>query len=71
MCSRHKYCKLIKQAKSGDMQFMHVIIAVTDTTHATILYKKLDSSSHIVQIRDFLELLHEYCKEKSETCTKF
>ena len=40
MCSRHKYCKLIKQAKSGDMQFMHVIIAVTDTTHATILYKK-------------------------------
>ena len=40
MCSRHKYCKLIKQAKSGDMQFMHVIIALTDTTHATILYKK-------------------------------
>ena len=40
MCSRHKYCKLIKQGKSGDMQFMHVIIAVTDTTHATILYKK-------------------------------
>ena len=40
MCSRHKYCKLIKQAKSGYMQFMHVIIAVTDTTHATILYKK-------------------------------
>ena len=40
MCSRHKYCKLIKQAKSGDMQFMHVIIAVTDTTHKTILYKK-------------------------------
>ena len=28
MCSRHKYCKLIKQAKSGDMQFMHVIIAI-------------------------------------------
>ena len=40
MCSRHKYCKLIKQAKAGDMQFMHVIIAVTDITHATILYKK-------------------------------
>ena len=30
----------LNQAKSGDMQFMHVIIAVTDTTHATILYKK-------------------------------
>ena len=29
------------------------------------------SSSHIVQIMDFLEFLHEYCKEKSETCTKF
>ena len=74
MCSRHKYCKLIKQAKSGDMQFMHVIIAVTDTTHATILYKKRGVNwipLHIVQIRDFLELLHEYCKEKSETCTKF
>ena len=28
-CSRHKYCKLIKQAKSFDMQFMHVIIAVS------------------------------------------
>ena len=33
MCSRHKYCKLIKQAKSGDMQFMHVIIA--DHRHHT------------------------------------
>ena len=32
---------------------------------------ELDSSPHIVQIRDFLEFLHEYCKEKSETCTKF
>ena len=30
----------VKQAKSGDMRFMHVIIAVTDTTHATMLYKK-------------------------------
>ena len=29
------------------------------------------SSSHIVQIMDFLEFLHEYCKEKSETCTQF
>ena len=29
------------------------------------------SSSHIVQIMDFLEFLREYCKEKSETCTKF
>ena len=29
------------------------------------------SCSHMVQITDFLEYLHEYCKEKSETCTKF
>ena len=29
------------------------------------------SSSHIAQITDFLEFLHEYCEEKSETCTKF
>ena len=29
------------------------------------------SSSHIVQITDFLEYLHEYCMEKSETCAKF
>ena len=30
----------------------------------------LQYSSHIVQKTDFLEFLHEYCKEKSETCTK-
>ena len=29
------------------------------------------SSSHTAQIMDFGEFLHEYCKEKSETCTKF
>ena len=29
------------------------------------------SSSHIAQITDFLEFLHEYCKEKSETYTKY
>ena len=28
------------------------------------------SSSHIVQIMDFLEFLHENCKEKSENCIK-
>ena len=29
------------------------------------------SSSRIVQVMDFLEFLHEYCKEKSDTCKKF
>ena len=29
------------------------------------------SSSHIVQIKEFLEFLHGYSQEKSETCTKF
>ena len=29
------------------------------------------SSSRIAQITEFLEFLHEYCKENSETCTKF
>ena len=29
------------------------------------------SSSHIIQITDFVEFLHEYCKEKSKTCAKF
>ena len=29
------------------------------------------SSSHIADITDFGEFLNEYCKEKSETCTKF
>ena len=29
------------------------------------------SSSHIAQIMDFGEFLHEYREEKSETCTKF
>ena len=28
------------------------------------------SSSHIAQITDFWEFLHEYCKENFETCTK-
>ena len=36
-----------------------------------ILLFRTYSSSHIAQITDFLEFLHEYCKEKSETCTKF
>ena len=27
--------------------------------------------SHIVQITDFLDFLHEYCEEKSETFTEF
>ena len=35
------------------------------------LAKHIYSSSLIVQITDFLEFLHEYCNEKSETCTKF
>ena len=34
-------------------------------------FKNAYSSSHKAQITDFLEFLHEYCKEKSETCTKF
>ena len=29
------------------------------------------SLSHIVQIMDFLDFLHEYCEEKSETFTEF
>ena len=29
------------------------------------------SPSHLVQITDFLEFLFEYCKEKSETFSKF
>ena len=37
----------------------------------TAIENKLYSSSHIVQITDFLEFLHEYGKENSETCTKF
>ena len=35
-----------------------------------IAYKCTYSPSHIVQIMDFLEFLHIYCKEKSETSTK-
>ena len=29
------------------------------------------SSSHIVQITDFVDFLHEYCEEKSEIFTEF
>ena len=29
------------------------------------------SLSHIVQITNFLDFLHEYCEEKSETFTEF
>ena len=29
------------------------------------------SLSHIVQITDFWDFLHEYCKENSETFTEF
>ena len=36
-----------------------------------LIQKDTYSSSHIVQITDFLEFLHEYSQEKSETCTKF
>ena len=32
------------------MQFMHVIIAVTDTTHATILYKKRASMGFLFSL---------------------
>ena len=28
-------------------------------------------TAKIVQLTNFLELFHEYCKEKSETSTKF
>ena len=36
-------------------------------THRLTIY----SSTHVVQIMDFLDFLNVYCKEKSETCTKF
>ena len=42
-----------------------------NTFIAMVNVEKNYSSSHIAQITDFLEFLHEYCKEKPETCTKF
>ena len=33
--------------------------------------ERIYSLFHIVQITDFLDFLNEYCKEKSETFTKF
>ena len=32
---------------------------------------KVYSPSHIAQIMDFLDFLHEYCEEKPETFTEF
>ena len=43
---------------------------VSEHFSATLFNTFNYSSSHIVQITYFLEFLHEYCKEKSETCTK-
>ena len=35
------------------------------------LMSSIYSPSHIVQITLFLEILHEFCKEKIETFTEF
>ena len=72
MCSRHEYCKLIKPGKSGDMQFMHVIIAVTDTTHATILYKKrgVDCRRGSRNFRQGSKLSLNFEKQKKKKKTK-
>ena len=45
----------------------------TNNKHNNFKWRKENdySSFHIVQITDFLEFFHEYCKEKSDTCTKF
>ena len=41
-----------------------------NTQHSDLSIKK-NSLSHIVQITDFLDFLHEYCEEKSETFAEF
>ena len=57
------------------IKFMNKAGQVMPANHSNTKHDFLDyhnySSSHIVQIMDFLEFLHEYCKENSETCTKF
>ena len=39
-------------------------------TH-NVLQNMVYSPSHIAQITDFLDFLHEYCMEKPETFTEF
>ena len=48
-------------------QFFFIYVLSKSITH---VYKNY-SPSHIVLVTDFLEFLHEYCKEISEIFTEF
>ena len=48
-----------------------MMVTVQEIENVVTSSKMHYSPFHIVQIMDFLEFLHEYCKEKSETCIEF
>ena len=63
---KHRHASNNRRRGSNEITSYFFTVIFNDICHTDTYY-----SSHIVQIMDFLEFLHEYCKEKSETSTKF